>query len=479
MALSTIYGLNLPVSNMKQILEKNEKQQSGIKSWKQLFGGATLGFNAQSDALTSDYSSAISQAYKTNFEQNASIMSGGLGQGYTKQAISMSRQELQNTYDKYIGEYATNLSAAAKEYGTETKAIDDALTERATNMTQILNYMRTYNREELSGSSIKPVGQEVPLNYYKEKGLDWMLYNENDTLLNSDKIAGSLRSEEELDKLLYNQDNSLTEKGTAFYDATLNATPQGYKTTASEDTRGFDKWLSDKDSKLREWFVGQDDFNYTLAGINRGTLNTLTGRESKDIEYESPKYDFSFGTKDVGYTSFVDNVKKTMKDTFKVDSVNELTNNLENKKYGSYDTRIGIPGTLSLLGVQRQTKDLNEYIKDYKKYSNTELTTFKSELNKLLGESVTEEFLSQYSKDIEDVSNQIKNFSVGISREEYAEAVNQKMNPSTTLKKYKNEVKRLQDMNFDKKMKKMYEDLQTFITKKKIQIDKSNKPSGY
>ena len=34
------FGLNLPASNIKKILEQNDKQQSGVRSWRQLFGGA-------------------------------------------------------------------------------------------------------------------------------------------------------------------------------------------------------------------------------------------------------------------------------------------------------------------------------------------------------------------------------------------------------------------------------------------------------
>ena len=71
--MALIRGLNLPSSQVKQMLEQNEKQQSGVRTWRQLFGGASLGFNAKSDAITTDYSGSMAEAYKSNFEQNASM----------------------------------------------------------------------------------------------------------------------------------------------------------------------------------------------------------------------------------------------------------------------------------------------------------------------------------------------------------------------------------------------------------------------
>ena len=37
------YGMNITASNMRNILEKNDKQQNGVRTWRQLFGNASLG----------------------------------------------------------------------------------------------------------------------------------------------------------------------------------------------------------------------------------------------------------------------------------------------------------------------------------------------------------------------------------------------------------------------------------------------------
>ena len=71
-----------------------------------------------------------------------------------------------------------------------------------------------------------------------------------------------------------------------------------------KNTRGFDKWLSDTDTDLREWWNSQDEFNYTFAGKNLGTVNTLVGQESVNQKYDRPDYDVLLAAKTGGYDKF-------------------------------------------------------------------------------------------------------------------------------------------------------------------------------
>jgi hypothetical protein len=299
------YGMNITASDMRSLLEKNDKQQSGIRTWRRLFGNASLGYNAQSDALTTDYSDAIAQAYRANFAQNNAIMNAGLGTGMTREMLAQSRNDLHTAYETYIRNYGSDMTKASENYGEEVGAIDAALTERATNFANLYNSAYKYLAEELYGSTLtlpgtaengatpiyegkgkksKLVGYEnVTLDYFDENDLGWL---KND--------AGELLSWNELSHSLMNPDGSLTAKGVKFFDQMFNTLPENYMSTNDEGetwrTRGFDEWLSATDNELRNWWVSQDEFNYNFAGTNKGTANVLTSRESTDTKYGKYEY---------------------------------------------------------------------------------------------------------------------------------------------------------------------------------------------
>lgn len=278
------YGMNITASDMKVLLEKNDKQQSGIRTWRQLFGNASLGFNAQSDALTTDYSDAIAQAYRANFEQNNAIMNSGLSVGATKEMLSASRNDLHTAYESYVRNYGKDTSALAETYGEEVSAIDTALTERAQNFSKLYNSAYRYLQEELYNN----------LEYMASSGLDKYIYNDE----TSDNY-GELMPWHEISATFMNADGSLTTAGMQFFDQIFN-TPAGH------DVRTYGKWLSDvsMDEKddlygLYDWYVGQDAFNYNFAGTNAGTANILTGRESTDQKYGDYDYLTAEGLSDL------------------------------------------------------------------------------------------------------------------------------------------------------------------------------------
>ena len=295
------YGMNITASDMRSLLEKNDKQQSGVRTWRQLFGNASLGFNAQSDAITTDYSDAIAKAYKANFEQNNAIMGAGLSTGVTKEMLSQSRNDLHTAYETYVRNYGSDVATAAETYGEEVGAIDTALTERATNFSNLYNSAYKYLSEELFGSYMTLPGtaengaeaiyegegkdsefkgyQDVNVDYMTDHGLGWLTDGD-----------GNLLSWNEMSQKMFNDDGSLNRYGIAFFDQMFNTLPENYMTTEGERMRGFDEWLSETNPELRDWWVSPDTFNYNFAGTNKGTSQVMTGRESTDDVYGAYEY---------------------------------------------------------------------------------------------------------------------------------------------------------------------------------------------
>ena len=315
------YGVNITASDMRNILEQNDKQQNGVRSWRQLFGNASLGYESQADALKSYYSDAMAQAYKSNFAQQNAIMGAGLNVGATRELVSANRQDLQGAYDTYIKNYATNLQSAASDYGSEVTAIDEALTERATNFANLYDSAYKYLSSELFGSTLtydgttpiyekdgkeeKLVGyEEINENYLTEHGLDWL------TTTGADGVT-SLKSWGDIKAAMVNDDGTLNEQGQLFFDAMFNTRPEGYLKNTDESTKSFDAWLSEEDNDLYNWLSGQDLFNHTFAGTNLGTANVLTGRESTDDTYATHQYVDNKGMDD--FAAFDVNDKDALK----------------------------------------------------------------------------------------------------------------------------------------------------------------------
>ena len=299
------YGLNINKSDMMKMLEQNDKQQDGVRTWRKLFGYAGLGANAQSDAITSQYTDAIAQAYKANFEQQNAMYSSGLGSGAVKEALALTRQELQNTYANYLSNYQSNMGDVQEAYSNEVGAIQDDLETRAQNFADLYNSAYTYLSEELFGAqgteldydNMTPIVEgkntkdpkvtgyaptEMQLDYMTEHGLDW-LKNED----------GTLKSWAEIGPLLLAEDGTFSEQGRMFFDQMFNASSAELSNfTRTDDegvehkVRGFDEWLSEYNPELRDWWASGDSFNYNFAGSNAGSAKAYAGMDSTDVDAE-------------------------------------------------------------------------------------------------------------------------------------------------------------------------------------------------
>lgn len=273
--MALLFGTNFMASDIAKILEQNDIQQNGIRTWRKLFGNASLGYNAQRGTLKSDYSDVIAQAYKSNLAQQNAVASAGLNLGATNELMGLTQQDLHNTYQTYMNNYKQSLSALDENYSNEVTSLNEALLERAQNYADYFSAGVDYFYNHLTGSTYNGA------DYFSDKGMDWLWENTPDK---------SLASREQLMNMLFDENGTLTKEGTQFFDAIYNATPYGYTRDDGSRTMSFDEWLSNENSDLREWAASIDNFNYNFARTNKGTANILSGRESTDEKYHRGEY---------------------------------------------------------------------------------------------------------------------------------------------------------------------------------------------
>lgn len=287
--MSLKYGFNMTESDMKNVLAQNEKQQSGVRTWRQLFGNAALGYNAQSSTLKNNYADAISQAYMSNYTQQNALVGAGLSAGSTNALLAQSKNDLHTAYEQYVRNYASDAANLASAYGEEMGKIESDLTTRAKNFANLYNSAYKYLSEELYGSSY--TNDEGVYDYLKDHGLDWAYRTDADG-----NMTDELMSWEEMAPRLFDENSNLTVEGQEFFDQMFNqADEHKYKRLDKDKddevyTRNFRQWLSDTDNDLYTWLIGQDDYNYNNAGTNFGTAKALLGMESTDDEYHTSEY---------------------------------------------------------------------------------------------------------------------------------------------------------------------------------------------
>ena len=383
-------GFNITQSDMRPLLEQYDKQRSGVRTWRQLFGNAALGYNAQSDALKTDYADAISQAYMSNYAQRNAIASAGLSAGSTQQLLAQNRNDLHTAYEQYVRNYGSDAAKVASAYSEEVNAIEGALTERAQNFANLYNSAYKYLSEELYGST--RTTDEGILDYLKEHNLDWAYLKDEQGNLTDQLMPWS-----QMAQRLFNTDGTLTIEGQEFYDQMFNsALDPGYVRYDDKDneyaTRDFRQWLSDRDNDLFNWWIGQDNYNYNLAGTNQGTANVLQGRESTDDKFHQNEYltDKKVGDLNTKYgdtsniTSNIMSNIKTSKAYDRLLKADERLTNSYNQNPSNYtyekqhDAQLGF-----ISSVKSETKKMFDDV-------DKTMTTYDDELKKLLGDKYSD-----------------------------------------------------------------------------------------
>lgn len=290
-------GMNFTASDMKKLLEENDRTQRGVRSWREKFGNASLAYGASTGTLRSDYTDVISQAYKSNLAQQNTILGSGLSASAMSDAVAMSRMDLHNAYSQYISNYGKASNELAAGYQSELKGIDTMLTDRAKNFANLYSNAYTYLSDVLNNAKWRRDNYDAPTYEGKGKKAKQTGWEQIETdYLSDHQMAGlrdknnNLLSWDQLSHKFFNPDGSLNKEGVRFFDQVFNARPEDYTDEEGHAIRSFDEWLSETDPELREWYASQDEFNYNFDGRNKGTANVMLGRGSADDAYAPKEY---------------------------------------------------------------------------------------------------------------------------------------------------------------------------------------------
>lgn len=399
--MSLRYGFNIGTSDMKSLLEQEDAQLNGVRSWKQLFSGASQQFAASNAAITSSFSDTIAQAYKANLAQQDAIASAGLNIGATHEMIENNRAALHSAYQTYIQNYGKAVDANMQNYSATVKAYDDELTARAENFSKLYNYAYQYLAEELAGSA------KGETSWLTDNSLDWLY----DAELNAAKPWEILSHE------LFDEKRQITEKGQEFFDAMFNARTEGYLTSKGKATRGFDQWLSDTDAELRDWYTQSDVYNHTRAGNNFGTAKSLLGLESTDQDYGAYQYTHNIKTafEDIKNIS-VSHDDKIFK---KIDRLAKRVDRAKTRLSHAADNTIGFGPGIDKLNMNAHTRkltnkreELQGYLNEYADAYQTQIDDINARMKEILGSDLYSSFEHQNRILIEDLTRTLRDIRV-------------------------------------------------------------------
>lgn len=288
------YGMIYDTSSIKSQLAEANRDYYGRKTWENLYSSIDYAKQKQLGQLEYDYSDAVAKAYASAYAANQNIASSNLGQGYKLAAQEETNVVLEEAYNTYRQNYLSGISQIESAAAKQTETVTDALTEQATKVRDYANapyqYLQYLFKHYGEGDKSKNI-------FYNEEM--WKRYT-NEILDEEENPTGEreLKSWEDIvnagahetitDEFgnvkkqwtgLYDESGNLTIKGADFFDQMFNQ--------LAEEGRGvsFGQWLSENNQDLFKWSQSYNPYNYTEAGTNVGSFNTMVGLTSTDEEY--------------------------------------------------------------------------------------------------------------------------------------------------------------------------------------------------
>lgn len=343
MATTIPYGLTMTASNAADIVKANYKDLSGENPWTKMLGSAGRSYQQDIGDVTRDYSDVIASAYQANLANRDITARSPLSAASADIMSRLSQQDLMNTYNTYKQNYQKNLATATENYANNVNTINTAYQTETDNLSKLYSSLYDYAKSDLASAtgvflpdnpetdSAGNIIQPEAASWFKNQGLEWALDEE-----------GNLLAQDVLANILYDENHVLTNRGDQFFNALLNARTEGY--TSIDDkgeyaTRGFDKWLSETNPELRQWYTS---YNPYYTGKTGGDILREAVGVNKDRTYipQQARYaDYNTISK------AIDDVKNSLDRAFEYKRVEDKLNPYELEVYRQNN----MPGSLGAI----------------------------------------------------------------------------------------------------------------------------------
>lgn len=435
------YGFNILASDMANY-NLSRVNQSGVRTWENLFKNAQLDYNTQAQLLQTDYSDAIATAYKANLERQNAIANRGYSAGYTNELLGANRQQLLDTYTQAMQSYAKGASTIQENYMQNVSTINETLMQQSTYQKLAQDSALDYVLSKLATAQRTQPGmvkdQVDTYNLYKDYGLDWIYTNEKLDEKGNIIEQSRLKDRQELLGEMYT-DGQLNEKGKQLYDIAYNFQGTDYLTDGSA-TMNYLQWLSKNTDKkyegLYDWLGQADPYNYTLAGTNFGSVKQFLGLESGDYKYD--KLNYSQAKEAIHKNLFIDISDKQKSISKKFDTTLDDFGRFARQANAAMKSG----GHLDVLARRRKREFLSSYGKLYNEVYKT-----------------TKELLDNLKKTDPKIYNEFT------ARKDYIKELEKIKTPNLNLKDLSNiEIRQLQ--NF---IKRFNEDFDKYLKERPVQ----------
>lgn len=271
------YGMNITASDAQVAMREASKDRAGVNTWTKMLNQAGASFAQETSALTEDYGKAIGEAYKSSLKNQENIDRLGLTGGSRNELLDENRAALMDAYKTYLSKYAEGTATAMQNYGSNVSAIEQALGDEAGNVSKLLNKVYDYY-SSWSGGTVSDESMKHMYELFDKYGLGGMFNVEETGLIGDEKQYNyGIKSWDELQNLMYDENRELNTFGKEFYLRALNLSG-----TEAEGIPSFGRWLAENDPDLLEWYNAPDPYNYTEGGRRSNTIRSLIGGKAGD-----------------------------------------------------------------------------------------------------------------------------------------------------------------------------------------------------
>lgn len=296
------YGTILTADSATKQLKEYNKQYNRQNTWNALMSQNANSALAAENELLKSYNTATADAYVSYLKnQNAIKNSNIVGQGRTD-LLQDNELALQDAYNSYMNSLQEDTVTIQNSYTQANQQVEDAFKEQGeyvaaydqAHMDYLQELWHKYENGENTLFDTTLWNRYVTQDQLRDEETGELLYDEKGNPALGER---RLKNRSELfnasyDELLDDEGNlvgkdwtglvddqgNLTLKGVDFYDQIENA-------MATQGGYSFGEYLSETNPELLDWANSYNPYNYTDAGTNAGTFNTMTGRMSTDYLY--------------------------------------------------------------------------------------------------------------------------------------------------------------------------------------------------